>query len=135
MGESVQAGSSPSRAESPVPPRMRLSGVRARVRAVPGGVLIWRIGVTAVGVLVIAIGVLLLPLPGPGWLVIFAGLGLLATEYAWAARLLGWLRGHVLRSTRWATRQAVAVRVVLGVGALVFLLAVVLGTWWLYTII
>ena len=27
-------------------------------------------------------------LPGPGWLFIFLGLGVLATEYVWAERLL-----------------------------------------------
>ena len=27
-------------------------------------------------------------LPGPGWLLIFVGLGILSTEYMWARRLL-----------------------------------------------
>jgi uncharacterized protein (TIGR02611 family) len=36
----------------------------------------------------LAVGAALLVLPGPGLLVIAAGLALLATEYAWAARLL-----------------------------------------------
>ena len=112
--------------------RARLTGMRARVRAVPGGALLWRIGITVVGLLVIAVGIVLLPLPGPGWLIIFAGMGLLATEYTWAARLLGWMRAHVLRWTRWATGQALAVRVALSVAALLVVLAVVLGTWWLY---
>jgi uncharacterized protein (TIGR02611 family) len=33
-------------------------------------------------------GVVLLVLPGPGWLLIFAGLAILSTEYVWARRLL-----------------------------------------------
>ena len=76
-------------------PRTRLGAFRERVRALPGGRIAWRIAVTVVGVAVIAVGIVLLPLPGPGWLVIFAGLGMLATEYEWAARLLQWVRRQV----------------------------------------
>lgn len=48
--------------------------------------------VLIVGVALMLGGVVLLVLPGPGVLVIFAGLGLLATEFTWAARLLRWAR-------------------------------------------
>jgi len=47
-----------------------------------------RIAVTIVGGAVLLAGVALLVLPGPGWLLIFIGLGILATEYVWAERLL-----------------------------------------------
>lgn len=48
-----------------------------------------RIGVTIAGVLVLLVGLAGLVLPIlPGWLLIFAGLGILATEYVWARRLL-----------------------------------------------
>jgi uncharacterized protein (TIGR02611 family) len=47
-----------------------------------------RILVTAVGGFLVIVGVALLVLPGPGWLLIFIGLGILATEYVWAERLL-----------------------------------------------
>ncbi|HVD15451.1 MAG TPA: PGPGW domain-containing protein [Actinomycetota bacterium] len=47
-----------------------------------------RIGVLVVGLALLVVGVVLLVLPGPGLLVILAGLALLATEYAWARRLL-----------------------------------------------
>ncbi len=47
-----------------------------------------RVVVTAVGLAVVVVGVLLLVLPGPGLLVVIAGLALLATEYEWARRLL-----------------------------------------------
>ena len=48
-----------------------------------------RIAVTIVGVAVLLVGVagLLLPVL-PGWALIFVGLGILATEYVWARRLL-----------------------------------------------
>ncbi|MGH2596499.1 MAG: PGPGW domain-containing protein [Actinomycetota bacterium] len=48
-----------------------------------------RIGVTIAGVVVLLIGVAGLVLPIlPGWVLIFVGLGILATEYVWAQRLL-----------------------------------------------
>jgi hypothetical protein len=47
-----------------------------------------RIAVTIAGGAVLLAGVALLVLPGPGWLLIFIGLGILATEYVWAERLL-----------------------------------------------
>jgi uncharacterized protein (TIGR02611 family) len=48
-----------------------------------------RIAVTIVGVAVLLVGVagLILPIL-PGWALIFVGLGILATEYVWARRLL-----------------------------------------------
>jgi uncharacterized protein (TIGR02611 family) len=33
-------------------------------------------------------GVVMIVTPGPGWLVIFLGLGLLAAEFVWARRLM-----------------------------------------------
>jgi uncharacterized protein (TIGR02611 family) len=47
-----------------------------------------RIAVTVAGFAVLLAGVALLVLPGPGWLLIFIGLGILSTEYLWAQRLL-----------------------------------------------
>ena len=48
-----------------------------------------RVIVSAVGVTVVLIGIALLVLPGPAFVVIPVGLAILATEYAWARR---WLR-------------------------------------------
>jgi tellurite resistance protein TerC len=48
-----------------------------------------RIFIAAIGGTVLAIGVALIVLPGPAFLVIPAGLAILALEFAWAAR---WLR-------------------------------------------
>ena len=48
-----------------------------------------RIGVTIAGVIVLLVGIAGLVLPVlPGWVLIFVGLGILATEYVWAQRLL-----------------------------------------------
>jgi uncharacterized protein (TIGR02611 family) len=126
----------PSRGRAGAPQALRtgrLSGLRGRVRSVPGGAVAWRIGITIIGLAVVAAGILLLPLPGPGWLIIFAGLGVLATEYEWAARLLRRARRLVGRWTIWASRQGIATRLALGLFLLLVLGAAVVGSWYLYT--
>ena len=60
-----------------------------------------------VGLAVVAAGVVMLVLPGPGWLVIFAGLALWATEFAWAQRVTGWTKRQL---RRWANRARRRVR-------------------------
>ena len=47
-----------------------------------------RIAVFVVGVALLAAGLAMIVLPGPGLLVIIAGLAVLATEFAWAEHLL-----------------------------------------------
>ena len=53
------------------------------------------------GFTLLAIGVALLVLPGPGWLIIALGLALLAGEYVWARNLLDRLKrvGGMLRKS------------------------------------
>ncbi len=104
--------------------RNRLTVFRDRVRATRGGFVAWRIMVTVIGVAIIAGGVVLLPLPGPGWLIIFAGLGVLATEYERASRLLNFARRQVGRWTDWVKRQPRWIQALTGLAGLVFLAAV-----------
>ena len=47
-----------------------------------------RIAVTVVGFALVLVGLAMFVLPGPGILVVVAGLAVLATEYAWAAAAL-----------------------------------------------
>lgn len=100
---------------------------RARIKRNPFARRCYRIVVGLVGVAIVVVGVVLLPAPGPGWLIIFAGLGVLASEFEWAQRLLDYARRRVLGWTAWTARQSVAVRalVVLAIAALV------LGIFWL----
>jgi uncharacterized protein (TIGR02611 family) len=119
----------------PAPPRTgfvaRVGGLRAKVRALPGGWVLWRVTVTVAGVATIAVGIVLLPLPGPGWVIIFAGLGLLGSEYEWAARLLRRTRGLVRSWTMWSLRQNLAVRVLIGLLGVAVVVGAALGAWWL----
>ena len=52
-----------------------------------------RVAILLIGSTVLAIGVALLVLPGPAFIVIPAGLVILATEFAWARRWLRKARG------------------------------------------
>jgi uncharacterized protein (TIGR02611 family) len=58
---------------------------REQIKASPYGSLIWRIFIGVIGGLVTIIGTIFLFAPGPGLLVLLAGLGILATEFAWAS--------------------------------------------------
>jgi len=60
--------------------------------------IVKRVLVGFVGGLVTLIGVVALVAPGPGWLIIFTGLGILASEFAWAARVLTSAKGVVSRA-------------------------------------
>lgn len=54
---------------------------------------VWiRLGVIIAGTLVTLGGIALMPLPGPGIVVVLAGLGLLAREVSWAERLLAFAK-------------------------------------------
>ena len=44
-----------------------------------------------IGTTIVVIGVLLIPLPGPGWVIVFAGFALLATEFEPAEKIRDWL--------------------------------------------
>lgn len=82
--------------------------------------LTYRIVVGLVGAAVVALGIVLIPLPGPGWLIVFAGLAILATEFVWAERLLGFARRRVYGWTAWVTEQSLAVRALIGLVGLAF---------------
>ncbi|HEX6231373.1 MAG TPA: PGPGW domain-containing protein [Actinomycetota bacterium] len=51
-----------------------------------------RIAVSIVGVALVLAGLVMLVLPGPGILLVIAGLAVLATEYVWAQRMLNYAK-------------------------------------------
>ncbi|MFF4220169.1 TIGR02611 family protein [Streptomyces nondiastaticus] len=62
--------------------------------------LSWQVGVFVVGLAVVVAGVIMLPLPGPGWLVIFAGMAIWATEFVWAQLVLRWTKRKVTEAAQ-----------------------------------
>lgn len=104
--------------------------MRRLIRGRPTLNLFYRMAVAVVGLSVIVIGIVLLPLPGPGWLIIFAGLAVLATEFAWAGRLLSFARHKVLAWTEWMKDQSLLVRGLVGLAGLLLLGAIAYAIWY-----
>ncbi|WNG89769.1 TIGR02611 family protein [Mycobacterium sp. ITM-2016-00317] len=89
--------------------------------------LAYRIAVGIVGLLVLVVGILAIPYPGPGWAIVFLGLAILATEFEWAHRLLRYVRKRYDAVMDWFKEQGLWVQ---ALGALLTF-AVVVGTLWL----
>jgi putative transmembrane protein PGPGW len=66
-----------------------------------------RLSRIAGGFTLLLIGIVMLVTPGPGWLVILLGLGLLAAEFVWARRLMDRIKreGNRVRSVVWRTTK------------------------------
>ncbi len=61
-------------------------GARERIRRNPTTNAVYRTGVGVVGGSTVALGVVMIPLPGPGALVALGGLGILSTEFEGAKK-------------------------------------------------
>ena len=62
------------------------------------GRLVWRIIIGVIGGAITVAGAIALVGPGPGILIVLAGLGILATEFAWAARVMARTRTYAQRA-------------------------------------
>ncbi|TDC66279.1 TIGR02611 family protein [Micromonospora sp. KC207] len=105
--------------------RQRIGTTLDLIRANPTGRVTLKIFISVTGAIVVTVGIALIPLPGPGWLLVIAGLGIWAVEFHWARRLLGFTRRHVHAWTRWVASRSLPVRLVLGSVGLVFVATVV----------
>ncbi|GIE93054.1 hypothetical protein Ari01nite_05190 [Paractinoplanes rishiriensis] len=100
-------------------------GVLDKIRANPTGRYALKIGIGVLGGLVVALGIVLIPFPGPGWAIVILGLAIWALEFAWAKNLLDFTKRHVQSWTHWIARQSLGVRAIVGVVGMVFVSAVV----------
>jgi uncharacterized protein (TIGR02611 family) len=100
-------------------------GVLERIRANPTGRLALKIGVGVLGAVVVAVGIVLIPFPGPGWAIVILGLAIWAVEFTWARRLLHFTKKHVQSWTHWVLRQSLPVRALIGALGFAFICAVV----------
>jgi uncharacterized protein (TIGR02611 family) len=89
---------------------------------------IYRCVVGVVGTIVLLAGIVAIPYPGPGWLIVFAGLGILASEFEWAHRLLTFARGKYDAWMEWIGKQHWAVQFTFWLLTCV----IVLATLWLF---
>jgi uncharacterized protein (TIGR02611 family) len=88
----------------------------------------YRVAVGVVGGVIVALGLVTIPLPGPGWLTVIAGLFVLATEFAWAERLLEFTKRHVTRWTDWVGRQSLWLKGLISLATAAFVYGVLVVT-------
>jgi uncharacterized protein (TIGR02611 family) len=69
-----------------------------------------KITIGIIGGIVLLVGIIAIPYPGPGWLIVFAGLAILATEFTWAERLLEVARGKYDAWIVWLKQQPLWIR-------------------------
>ena len=100
-------------------------GVLDRIRSNPSSHLALKIGVGILGAIVVAVGIVLIPFPGPGWAIVILGLAIWAIEFHWARRLLHFTRKHVQAWTHWVLRQSLPMRALIGTVGFLFISAVV----------
>lgn len=107
--------------------RHRMSHHRNRLRDRPVADFAYRVAVGVVGFTVLAVGIAAIPYPGPGWAIVFLGLGILASEFYWAHRTLTFTRRRYDSMMGWLRRQRWWVQ---ALGAL-FTAGVVVATLWM----
>ncbi|OFE14398.1 TIGR02611 family protein [Humibacillus sp. DSM 29435] len=101
---------------------------RAKLRRNPATHFAYRATVGVVGGIVTVAGLIMVPAPGPGWLVVFFGLVILGSEFEFAQRVLDFARKQVGRWNDWVMAQPIWVR---GLVALATL-ALVWALFWAY---
>ncbi|NLG45836.1 TIGR02611 family protein [Gordonia sp. (in: high G+C Gram-positive bacteria)] len=85
---------------------------RYTIRQRPALNSLYRFGVGVVGTLMVLAGMVMIPLPipGPGWVTFFLGLGVLSTEFAWAHRVTTFMRRQLHNAGVLTANVAHAVR-------------------------
>lgn len=63
---------------------------------------LYRVAVFVLGLALILAGIPMVPLVGPGWVVIFIGLFLWSTEFMWARRVTQFVKAEVKTFDQWA---------------------------------
>ena len=76
---------------------------------------LYRVAFATLAILVILAGIALIPLPGPGWLIVAVGLGMLALEFDWAERLLEQILERIERVSEQASAASPLQKVIGGV--------------------
>jgi uncharacterized protein (TIGR02611 family) len=106
--------------------RRRWARWRDRLRERRRAEFVYRIVVGIVGLTVFAVGIVAIPYPGPGWAIVFVGLGILATEFDWARRLLAYAKERYDKAMDWFRRQHIAIQ---AIGGILTALIVVATLW------
>ncbi|MFF3502630.1 TIGR02611 family protein [Streptomyces sp. NPDC003247] len=89
--------------------------------------LSWQVGIFVVGLAVVVAGIIMLPLPGPGWIVIFGGMAIWATEFVWAQLVLRWTKRKVTEAAQRALDPKVRRRNIILTSIGLLIIAVIVG--------
>ncbi|MFI6373054.1 TIGR02611 family protein [Streptomyces sp. NPDC050546] len=96
----------------------------------------WQVGVFIIGLAVVVAGIIMLPLPGPGWVVIFGGMAIWATEFVWAQLVLRWTKRKVTEAAQRALDPKVRRRNIILTTVGLVIVAVLVGIYlWKFGIV
>jgi uncharacterized protein (TIGR02611 family) len=104
---------------------------RRRIRSNRHSHLIYRLVVGIIGLAIVALGLVMVPFPGPGWLVVFLGLAVWSSEFEWAQRLLRVARRTLSAWNEWLKPRSWWIK---GLVLLVTIVAVAAVFWLLFLI-
>jgi uncharacterized protein (TIGR02611 family) len=101
---------------------------RSKMKSNPVTDVAWKSVVATIGVTLLAVGLVMLVTPGPGWAIIFLGLVVLASEFAWASRLVAPVRARILKAVSGRKRPRLIWFVIVALVSIAALIA----TYWVY---
>ncbi|WP_037890366.1 TIGR02611 family protein [Streptomyces viridochromogenes] len=98
--------------------------------------LSWQVGIFVLGLAIVVVGIIMLPLPGPGWVVIFGGMAVWATEFVWAQLVLRWTKRKVTEAAQRALDPKVRRRNIILTSIGLVIVAVLVGIYlWKFGIV
>ena len=101
--------------------------LRNFIKRTKAGQLVWRIFIGVLGGTITVLGAIALVAPGPGVLILLAGLGILATEFAWASRVMVTTRTYAQKAAdkagipKWVQLALIAGAAVLSILIILYL--------------
>ena len=101
--------------------------IRTWIKKSKAGRFFWRAVIGIVGGTITVLGAIALVGPGPGILIVIAGLGILATEFAWASRVMVTTRTYAQKAAdkagipKWLQFALIAGAAVLSILIILFL--------------
>lgn len=124
-GRDPAAGGTPTGTMRNATKNSQLDKALIRLRSTRAGRFGVRLTIGIIGAIVTGIGLVLVPLPGPGWLIVFAGLAILSIEFTWARRLRRFGQDLVGRWGSWYARQGWITKIVVGAATFLFVLGII----------
>jgi len=101
--------------------------IRTWIKKTKAGRFFWRVIIGLIGGTVTVLGAIALVGPGPGILIVIAGLGILASEFAWAARVMVHTRTYAQKAAdkvgipKWLQLALIAGAAVLSILVILYL--------------